>query len=125
MMAPSFENVSTAAKLTLADLKAGGYKIFFDEEAGEWAGGVYEGQFQLKVLNNDGSTAALYNWLDYYEGDDPQEPETVMDPGWYLKEGKNYVKMTKEQMDAVSIPAGQGFWTLGTGFKLVVPGPEL
>ena len=124
MITPSFASVSSEKQFCLGDLSVTGYdKSEFIE--GEWQYGCFEGDFLLKFLNNDGSTAEGYYWIDYKYGEDEKVPEVVMEPGWYLKEGKNYNKLTKEQLDAVAVPAGQGFWTIGSSYKLVVPGPEL
>lgn len=119
MVAPTFANVSSEKSFTLADLSVTGYDApEFDEE---WFGGCYEGDFILKALNNDGSTAAAYYWIDYLEGDDEESPDG-MEAGWYTKDGKNYTKLTSEETKAVMFGQGQGFWTLASGYQLVTAG---
>ena len=114
---------STPCALTLGDLSVTGYtKSKFIE--GEWQYGCFEGAFQLKFLGNDGTPEANYYWLDYKFGESEEEPEDVRDPGWYVKDGKNYNKLTPAQLDEIPVPAGQGFWTIGSSYKLVVPAPE-
>ena len=112
-------------ELTLGDLSVTGYgEQWFDPDGECWEGGCQKNKFQLKILNNDGSSAAVYHWLDFKDGETEDEYD-VYGPGWYTKEGSKYTAVTKEQCAEIKFPAGQGFWTLGSGYQLVVPAPEL
>ena len=113
--------------MTLGDLTVDGYdKSEYIE--GEWQNGCTEGMFELKILGNGGTVDAHYFWIDYKYGEDEQNPEVDMKPGWYTesKVGKElvYTLLTKEELDAIKVPAGQGYWIFGTGLKLIVPAPE-
>ena len=112
-------------ELTLGDLSVTGYgEQWFDPEGECWEGGCQKGQFQLKVLDSSGTATANYQWLDFKDGETEDEFD-VYGPGWYVVENKKYIALTKEQCAAIKFPAGQGFWTLGSGYQLVIPAPEL
>ena len=112
-------------ELTLGDLSVTGYtESKWDSTAWSWLGGCTRGAFQLKLLKNDGSTDALYSWVDCKSGWSETTPE-VFAPGWYTNVGTEYTKLTEEETKAIKIPAGQGFWIIGSGYSLVVPAPEL
>jgi hypothetical protein len=76
------------------------------------------------VLDSSGTATANYQWLDFKDGESEDEYDVYV-PGWYVKEGKKYTRLTNEQCAAIKFPAGQGFWTLGSGYQLVIPAPEL
>ena len=95
--------------LTLAQLTVDGYDAAeYDEEDG-WDGGCAGGDFVLQFLNNNGSVAARYYWVD--------DGETG--PAWCDK------TLAPIDATAVTIPAGKGAWIIGSGYTLNIPAPEL
>ena len=111
--------------LTLGDFSVTGY------DKSEWIGDMYDGgcfggDFLLKILNNDGSIAAEYYWIDYKAGFDEFVLEEEMGPGWFTYDDVEgvYVELSKADLAEISIPVGQGFWVYGTSKSLVIPAPE-
>ena len=99
--------------LTLAQLTVSGYTApVWDEEEGEYVDGCSGGDFILRFLNNDGSVAGAYYWID--------DGETT--PGWYANAGG---KAITGGAASVEIPAGKGMWVNGKGMTLNIPAPEL
>ena len=105
---------------TLGDLYVNGYAA---SEPGKsvWTGGCKAGAFELMILKNDGNPDAAYYWVDATTGS-VKSPK-VWEPGWYKDVEGDYIKMTKEEVAAVKVPAGQGFWVSGGTMNLVVPSP--
>jgi len=97
--------------LTLGKLTVTGYDdpVLVDEEEGEYEGGCSHGDFVIQFLNNNGTVAERYYWVD--------DGETG--PAWCDRTGK-LVDGTK-----VSIPAGKGAWIIGSGYTLNIPAPTL
>ena len=100
-------------ELTLAQLTVTGYDApEWMEEDEYFEGGCSGGDFVLQFLNNDGSVAARYYWID--DGDNAA--------GWYATGGAAAIEGGAA---SVKIPAGKGAWVIGTGKKLVFPAPAL
>lgn len=102
MMAPTFLNVGSETGCTLADLTVTGYDApEWLEEDEEWEGGC-AGDFILQFLNNNGSVAARYYWVD--------DGETG--PAWCDK------NLEPIDAKAIAIPAGVASWAIGNGMTL-------
>ena len=113
MMAPTFLAVNSATGCTLADLTVTGYDApEWNADEDEFEGGCAGGQFVLQFLNNNGSIAARYYWID--DGDNA--------PGWYSSMVGGAIPGGAA---SVSVPAGKGAWVIGSGLTLNVPAPEL
>ena len=109
MIAPTFLNVTSSEKCTLADLSVSGYDApVYDETRGRWSGGT-AGKFYLQFLTSAGKMEIGYKWYD-----------NGTKTGWYDSKGT-----TKVDASQVSIPAGKGLWCQGNGLTLVIPAPEL
>ena len=113
MLAPTFLNVGSATGCTLADLSVTGYDApEWNDDDEEYEGGCAGGDFVLQFLNNNGTVAARYYWID--------DGETAA--GWYAS-------MVGGAIDggaaSVNIPAGKGAWVIGSGMTLNIPAPEL
>ena len=116
---------------TLGDLSVDGYvKPHFT--GGSWRDGCPGGYFILKFLKNTGKSDAEYYWIDYKFGFSEEAPMLVQEPGWYKwlyysedDDEDVYEKLTPAELDEITVPAGQGFWVLGTGKQLIVPGVSL
>ena len=104
MMAPTFLNVGSTTGCKLSDLTVTGYDKpeLVDPDEGEYEGGCSLGDFILQFLNNNGSVAARYYWVDDGE----------VGPAWCDKFG--------EVIDAteVDISAGVASWVVGSGYTL-------
>ena len=99
--------------LTLAQLTVTGYDApEWNADEDEFEGGCAGGQFVLQFLNNNGSIAARYYWID--DGDNA--------PGWYSSMVGGAIPGGAA---SVSVPAGKGAWVIGSGLTLNVPAPEL
>ena len=120
----------TAADLTLGDLYVTGYDPS-TPGATQWSGGCKKNNFLLKELNKNGTTKAVYGWADCTTG--KVSAPTTLKRGWYRLTGDTFTvwpdePMTTEEMAAVEIPAGKGFWIKAASIstlKLYVPAPEL
>jgi hypothetical protein len=106
MMAPTFLNAESATGCKLSDLSVTGYDApVWMEEDEYFEGGCAGGQFVLQFLNNNGSVAARYYWID--DGDNAA--------GWYASAVADAIE---GGASSVTIPAGTAAWTLGSGKKL-------
>ena len=106
MMAPTFLSVDSATGCKLSDLTVTGYDApEWVEEDEYFEGGCAGGDFILQFLNNNGSVAARYYWID--DGDNAA--------GWYATMGAGAIENGAEN---VSIPAGSAAWVIGTGKTL-------
>ena len=112
MMAPTFLSVDSATGCKLSDLTVTGYDAPELNEDDEFEGGCAGGEFILQFLNNNGTVASRYYWID--DGDSA--------PGWYATMGAAAIEGGAE---SVKIPAGKGAWVVGSGKKLVIPAPAL
>ena len=109
MMTPNFLNANSATGCKLSDLTVTGYDApVWNEEDECYDNGCQGADFVLQFLNNNGSIAAQYYWLD--NGEIPA--------GWYLA-GQTPIEGGAE---SVNIPAGTAAWVIGTGKKLQVAG---
>ena len=103
MMAPNFLNVNSSTGCKLSDLSVTGYDApEYIEEDDYYEGGCSGNDFVLQLLNNNGSVAARYYWID--DGDNKA--------GWYATMGAAAIEGGAESMD---IPAGTAAWVLSTG----------
>ena len=99
--------------LTLAQLTVSGYAApVYNEDDEEFEGGCGGGEFILQFLNNNGTVAARYYWIDDGE----------IGPGWYASAFGGAIAGGAA---SVSVPAGKGAWIIGSGYTLNVPAPEL
>ena len=99
--------------LTLAKLTVTGYDApIWNDDDEEYEGGCAGGEFILRFLNNDGSVAGAYYWID--DGETPA--------GWYAS---GAAKAIDGGASSVDIPAGKGMWVNGKGMTLNIPAPEL
>lgn len=106
MMAPTFLSVNSTTGCTLADLKVTGYDApVWNEDDEEFEGGCAGGDFQLQFLNNNGSVAARYYWID--------DGETAA--GWYSTRGGAAIDGGAA---SVTIKAGVASWVIGSGMQL-------
>ena len=110
MMTPNFLNVNSATGCKLSDLTVTGYDApVWNEEDECYDNGCQGADFVLQFLNNNGSVAAKYYWLDNGE----------MPAGWYATMSGGAIDGGAE---SVAIPAGTAAWVIGTGKKLQVAG---
>ena len=106
MMAPTFLNVDSATGCKLSDLSVTGYDApVWMEEDEYFEGGCAGGDFVLQFLNNNGSVAARYYWID--DGDNAA--------GWYATAVAGAIEGGAA---SVTIPAGSAAWAIGSGKKL-------
>ena len=75
-------------------------------------GGCQGTDFIVQFLNNNGSVADSYYWIDNGE----------VSAGWYAKGDATEIVGGAA---SVTIPAGKGAWVIGTGKTLNIPAPEL
>ena len=106
MMAPTFLNVGSATGCTLANLTVTGYDAAELNEDDEYEGGCSHGDFVLQFLNNNGSIANRYYWVDDGE----------LAAGWYDRSGAAL------EASSVTIPAGTAAWVIGSGYTLQTAG---
>ena len=79
--------------------------------------------FVMMTLDDEGYEDQTYYWQYWKEGD--HDSPTVTQ-GWFKSDGAGgYVKMEKDELDAVEVKAGQAFYVMGNGNTLNFPGPEL
>ena len=103
---------SSPVDLTLADLTVTGYTAPSLNAKGKWVNGCQANKFILEKLTTTGTRDVAYHWLD----------NGTVGPGWFADATGTAIEGGAE---SVVIPAGQGFWTFGSGFKIVFPAPEL
>ena len=112
MVVPTFLNVGESNKVSLADLKVTGYTAPSKNSKGKWVNGCRANQFILSKLTTAGTEEVSYHWLETGE----------IGPGWFASSSGDAIEGGANN---VTIPAGQGLWTFGSGFSLVIPAPEL
>ena len=112
MVVPTFLNVSESNQWSLADLKVAGYTAPYKNAKGKWVEGCQAGQFIAEKLTTAGTRDAAYYWID----------NGTIGPGWFASSSGDAIEGGANN---VTIPAGQGLWTFGSGFKLIIPAPEL
>jgi hypothetical protein len=103
---------SSPVDLTLADLTVTGYEAPYKNSKGKWVGGCQAGKFIVEKLTTTGTRDVAYYWID----------NGTIGPGWFATSAGDSIEGGAEK---VSIPAGQGLWTAGSGYTLVIPAPEL
>ena len=113
---PTFLNVGESNKVSLADLKVTGYVPPSKNAKGAWQNGCSGGKFVLSKLNTSGISEANYYWIDFGNSSGP------IGPGWFADMSGTPIE---GGADKVVIPAGQAYWTQGSGYTLNFPAPEL
>ena len=103
---------SMPTDLKLSDLTVTGYTPPSKNSKGKWVNGCQAGQFIASKLTPLGTRDVAYHWLD----------TGTVGPGWFADETGTAIE---GGANSVTIPAGQGLWVDGSGFKLVIPAPEL
>ena len=104
---------SMPVEVSLADLTVDGYEApVWNEDDEAYDNGCQGVDFVLQFLNNDGSVAARYYWLDNGEAA----------AGWYKNTEADPIEGGAA---SVKIPAGKGMWVIGSGKTLNIPAPEL
>ena len=103
---------SMPVDITLADLTVTGYTAPSKNSKGKWVDGCQANKFIASKLTNAGTAEVSYHWLD----------TGTIGPGWFASSTGEAIEGGASN---VTIPAGQGFWVDGSGFKLVIPAPEL
>ena len=98
--------------IKLSDLTVTGYTAPYKNNKGKWVEGCQANKFILSRLTVFGTEDVSYHWLD----------TGTIGPGWFASSSGDAIEGGANN---VTIPAGQGFWTAGSGFKLVIPAPEL
>lgn len=113
MIAPTFVSVSSETSCTLADIKVTGYPaLTYNTKTKKWQGGCQGGKFAVQILTSSGTCEAEYFWID----------NGTLTPGWYADDVGTAIG---GGASSVSIPAGMGLWTQGSGYVLNIPAPEL
>ena len=117
MITPTFLNISESNKVSLADLKVTGYDPPEKSSKGSWSKGCPGGKFLLSKLNSNGIAEENYYWIDFgvNKGD-------RIGPGWFADGNATPIE---GGASSVKIPAGEAYWTAGSGLTLVFPAPEL
>ena len=103
---------SSPVDLTLADLTVTGYTAPEKNSKGKWTGGCVGGEFVATKLTTSGTADANYYWID----------NGTVGPGWFADSDGGAIV---GGAISVTIPAGQGLWTQGSGYTLNIPAPEL
>ena len=111
MVVPTFLNVGESNKVSLADLKVTGYLPPSKNAKGKWVNGCQGGEFIASKLTMFGTEDVSYHWLD----------TGTVGPGWFADETGAPIE---GGADNIEIPAGQGLWTSGSGYTLLIPAPE-
>ena len=108
-------------ELKLSDLIVEGYgaSATYNPTKKKWEGGCTGGKFILEKLTPNGTHEVSYYWIDFGKAKDA---EGKIGPGWFADDVGTPID---GGADSVKIPAGQGYWTYGSGYKLVIPAPEL
>ena len=107
----------TPVDLTLADLTVTGYDPPEKSTKGSWSKGCPGGKFVLEKLTVNGTHDVSYYWIDFgvNKGD-------RIGPGWFADGNATPIE---GGASSVTIPAGQAYWTVGSGYTLNIPAPEL
>ena len=103
---------SMPVDIKLSDLTVTGYTAPSQNAKGKWINGCQGGKFIASKLTTAGTEDVSYYWID----------NGTVGPGWFADETGTAIS---GGANAVTIPAGQGFWVDGSGYKLVIPAPEL
>ena len=103
---------SMPTNIKLSDLVVTGYTAPSKNAKGKWVNGCRANQFILSKLTTAGTEEVSYHWLETGE----------IGPGWFASSSGDAIEGGANN---VTIPAGQGLWTFGSGYKLVIPAPEL
>ena len=90
----------------------------YDTKKKTWSGGCSGGKFVLNILNPNGGADASYYWIHFGKKNNPDP----IGPGWFADDVGTPIE---GGADKVPVPAGQAFWTTGSGYKLIIPAPEL
>lgn len=106
----------TPVDLTLADLTVTGYDPPEKSSKGAWSKGCPGGKFMLEKLTVNGTHEVSYYWIDFGNSSGP------VGPGWFADDEGTPIE---GGADKVVIPAGQAYWTDGSGLTLNFPAPEL
>ena len=103
----------TPVDLPLSDLTVTGYKPpEWDSKSKKYIYGCGGGQFLASLVNTSGLSTNDFYWID----------NGNITPGWYSDDVGTPIA---GGANAVIIQAGQGLWTFGSTYKLVIPAPEL
>ncbi len=106
MITPNFLDINSATGCKLSDLSVTGYEApVYNEEDECYDNGCAGGDFVLQFLNNNGSIASRYYWIDNGE----------MNAGWYATLDGAAIEGGAA---SVTIPAGTAAWTIGSGKTL-------
>ena len=116
MICPTFLNVGESNKVSLADLKVTGYTLPSKNNKGAWINGCPGGRFILEKLTVNGTHEVSYYWIDFGNSSGP------IGPGWFADDTGTPIQ---GGAGSVKIPAGQAYWTAGSGLTLNFPAPEL
>ena len=98
--------------IKLADLTVTGYTAPSKNNKGKWVNGCQGGEFIASKLTIYGTEDVSYYWID----------NGTIGPGWFASSSGTAIEGGANN---VTIPAGQGLWTFGSGYKLIIPAPEL
>jgi hypothetical protein len=112
MVVPTFVKADGGGQWALADLKVAGYTAPYKNSKGKWVGGCQANAFIVEKLTTAGTRDVAYYWID----------NGTIGPGWFASSAGEAIEGGAEK---VAIPAGQGLWTAGSGYTLVIPAPEL
>lgn len=103
---------SMPVDIKLSELTVTGYTAPSQNAKGKWVNGCQGGKFIASKLTIYGTEDTSYYWID----------NGTIGPGWFASSSGAAIE---GGADNVTIPAGQGLWTAGSGYKLVIPAPEL
>ena len=103
---------SMPVDIKLSDLTVTGYLPPSKNAKGKWVNGCQANEFIASKLTTAGTAEVSYHWLD----------NGTIGPGWFASSSGDAIEGGANN---VTIPAGQGLWTFGSGYKLVIPAPEL
>ena len=119
MITPTFLKVSESNTVTLAELKVTGYTPPEWKQSGKvWKNvGGCTGEFVMQTLTTSGLMEKAYYWLDY-----TTSATTKIGPGWFANPDGTPIE---NGADKVILDPGKGLWVSGSGYKLIVPAPEL
>ena len=112
MVVPTFVKADGGGQWALSDLKVAGYTAPYKNSKGKWVEGCQANAFIVEKLTTTGTREVAYHWLD----------NGTVGPGWFASSAGDAIE---NGAASVTIPAGQGLWTAGSGYTLVFPAPEL